>query len=526
MQAARLYQLYGTLIAVLGVCALIAISMGLADGKLFYALDDPYIHLAVAEQILAGGYGVNAGELASPSSSILYPFLLVPLEALGLGQQGPILLGLAAAGATAWLASGTVWHFVERPRSAGSTVLLYLLLPLILLSVNLYALPLLGMEHSLHVLAVVAVMCGLLRLEKGKRVPLLLTAGVILGPLLRFESYALSLAVVLVLPFWGKWRTALLYLFFIVAPLGIYAYSMSRLGLPLLPSSVMTKSGVSASLVSGTLADDLKVRLVQWMKTMERAEARVMVFAAAMCILALAFQERVTRRAYTVAFVAVSALGAHVLVGDYGWWSRYEVYAVAIALVALAALWGPVLRGATLNTVFLTLGLATILGNMSIRYAYTTARTPMAAQNIYLQQHQMHRFATEFFPYPVAVNDLGQTSYHNPNYVLDLWGLGSEEARARRARGLKREDVRELAEARDVAYAMVYRAWLGHALPKDWCQAGVLTTPKVSAAFGEVLFVLVKPELEAEFFDALTRFEETLPDGARLETHPCQASAG
>ncbi|RYH10669.1 hypothetical protein [Tropicimonas sp. IMCC6043] len=38
-------------------------------GVFEYPLDDVYIHLAVAEQIASGGYGVNPGEYASASSS-------------------------------------------------------------------------------------------------------------------------------------------------------------------------------------------------------------------------------------------------------------------------------------------------------------------------------------------------------------------------------------------------------------------------------------------------------------------------
>ena len=49
--------------------------------------DAPYTHLALAEQIRHGTYGLNPGEPSAPSSTILFPFLLVPL--LPLGQYGP-----------------------------------------------------------------------------------------------------------------------------------------------------------------------------------------------------------------------------------------------------------------------------------------------------------------------------------------------------------------------------------------------------------------------------------------------------
>ncbi|MBD0271632.1 MAG: hypothetical protein ICV73_06845, partial [Acetobacteraceae bacterium] len=58
-----------------------AIALGgaaMTGGHLGYTLDDPYIHLALAEQIARGHYGINPGEVTAPSSSVLWPFLLLP----------------------------------------------------------------------------------------------------------------------------------------------------------------------------------------------------------------------------------------------------------------------------------------------------------------------------------------------------------------------------------------------------------------------------------------------------------------
>ena len=51
----------------------------LAANHFIFSLDDAYIHLAVAENILKGGYGINIPEYSSPSSSILFPYLLAAL---------------------------------------------------------------------------------------------------------------------------------------------------------------------------------------------------------------------------------------------------------------------------------------------------------------------------------------------------------------------------------------------------------------------------------------------------------------
>ena len=52
--------------------------LALNDGHLVFTLDDPYVHLALAEHLQRGHYGVNPNELSAPSSGIVWPFLLAP----------------------------------------------------------------------------------------------------------------------------------------------------------------------------------------------------------------------------------------------------------------------------------------------------------------------------------------------------------------------------------------------------------------------------------------------------------------
>lgn len=66
----RMFQLYTLAVMLAGVAVLAALIV-LRTGGLAYTLDDPYIHLSLAEEILHGNYGINPGEAASPSSSML-----------------------------------------------------------------------------------------------------------------------------------------------------------------------------------------------------------------------------------------------------------------------------------------------------------------------------------------------------------------------------------------------------------------------------------------------------------------------
>jgi hypothetical protein len=73
------------LLPVFFIALVITVQLGVAlwqnGGQFIYALDDPYIHLDLADQLARTGvYGVNEGQVAAPSSSILWPFLLIPLH--------------------------------------------------------------------------------------------------------------------------------------------------------------------------------------------------------------------------------------------------------------------------------------------------------------------------------------------------------------------------------------------------------------------------------------------------------------
>jgi hypothetical protein len=65
MHNARLYAWHWTMVWALGFAILVGISLWLSEGHIIYTLDDPYIHLAVAENIAKGGYGVTSYPQAS-----------------------------------------------------------------------------------------------------------------------------------------------------------------------------------------------------------------------------------------------------------------------------------------------------------------------------------------------------------------------------------------------------------------------------------------------------------------------------
>jgi hypothetical protein len=145
-----------------------ALILRATGSHLLFTLDDPFIHLSLAERIADGrGYGLNAGEPSAPASSILFPFLLVPLRPLG--QVGPLLLTYGAALAAGLLACAILRQAGWAIDRAGFTAQAGLALCFVL-ATNLLGLIFTGMEHALHLALTLACVLGAQRFIARQRV--------------------------------------------------------------------------------------------------------------------------------------------------------------------------------------------------------------------------------------------------------------------------------------------------------------------------------------------------------------------
>ena len=515
------FQRAAVAITMIGLIIMVAVILSKNGGMLVYSLDDPYIHLSLAENLLRGHYGINPGETASPSSSMLYPFLL----ALGLGAQlgtyAPLIINVVAMCAAIWLLAGRLFDATATETDHSLSPLRFLALIALMLTFSAIALPLTGMEHSLHVLASVMVIIGLADMVTAKQAPnWMLITGIILCPLLRFEGLALSGAALLMIALSGYWTRAIVTGGVIVAFIAVYIAAMTSLGLPPLPSSVMVKSSASAaaadtnmtSMVQGII-DNLALAFTY------RQATFVAVFSA---VLALGAALQSTRAMWPVAIAAALAGAAHIVAGRWGWFGRYEVYVLAFQITAILIVFRPMLTAPRVVRVAPAVLIA--VGILAAKpYISVTKNTPAAAHWVYGQQFQMHRFATEYFPKVVAVNDLGWVSYDNDTYVLDLWGLGSEQVRKLRAEvGHQPEWIADLAREHGVVYAMVYDQWYFGNLPPEWCRIGTLSTPATDLEFiGDVSIYLVDAAFETDLRDALNQFAPTLPQNVTVTVNDC-----
>lgn len=442
------------------------------EATFVYTLDDPYIHLALAENLVRGSYGINLGEVSSPSSSIVYPFLVALGLLAGLGDWTPLALNLVdlmgVLVTAERIARRALAPHLDRPELPAAAVA-----TIALLASNGLGVAFTGMEHLLHVWVTLLVFLGLLSVESGERTPAWLVVVIALAPVSRYEALALTAASVLLLWLSDR-RAAILAAAGGALVLGAHAVWMLAMGLPALPSSVLRKLPIAQGIASLRPASGDHV--TSWLHGLLRALGNPtvgpLVLVAAVCVLATLLPGP-RRPASRLATWTLGIVLAQVAFGRFSGYPRYEAYAVAVLILAallvfaphFAALWKA--RPAVTSLLLLLAVAAASWRNLTATWA-----VPAASSDIYSQQYQLHRFLTGFHREPVAVNDLGWASYRNDAYVLDLWGLGSEAARSAWAAPDPAAALDTLVQARQVPLAAVYEPWIAVARPRHWLPIG------------------------------------------------------
>lgn len=514
-------------LAWLGVWAMGCVALGLAmlrqtEGFFVYTLDDPYIHLSVARTILQGGYGLQVSEFSSPSSSILFPWLLALTMIPGPHTWGPLAINLLAAGGAVVAAADLFWRFQRSPDAPSlSRGLATAWMVAILLCLSPWALPMTGMEHALHVLLVAWAVRAVILWAPWAPWPRILVAAIVLMPLIRFEGTALSLGLVGFLVWRGHVRVAVVALAAMCAALGLWMVRMWTWGLPILPSSVQVKSAVSAEAAEASgLTRVLRALLDNYLANAATTEGGWLLAMILLgVILALKVPAPRRRRAAELVALLTVLAGAHLVGGAMGWLARYEVYAVAGSVLFLVGLFrlGPEVPRAVL------LAFPVLLLAVAWPYIQALELSPRSSARIHQQQYQMHRLVVSAELGPVAANDVGWISFQDHVDILDLWGLGSEEVRLARRAGIDDAAWMEaLVARRGARWAMIYSDWFTGKIPASWVRVGSLEAdaPNIPHGRPTVEVFATDPDAVDALREALERWGESLPRGSTLHLRP------
>jgi len=490
----------------------LAAALSLNGGRLTYTLDDPYIHLALAENLLHGHYGLNASEASAPSSSVLWPYLLAPFTALSFVEWVPLVVNALCAALTLVVIQRSIVEALAPLDSALLRRAVVVLSVLAIPATNLVGLVFTGMEHSLQVLVAVLVVRGLAIAARGGSAPSWLFAAIVIGPLVRYENAALSLAALLWLWLAGERGRVLATALGVAASLGAFSLYLLSQGLHPLPTSVLVKSAAVAP------DGGFKAAVYALYHNLSSTPGLLMSLGVVAFLAAGTNRARSAVERRTALCVAL-ALALHLGVGRFGWYGRYEVYAWSAGLVAALYLWGARLRSQVAGQALAKTALVgvAVVGIACREYVIVLANNAFASNNVFQQHYTMHRFAVEHWGKPVAVNDLGWVAFRNDEYVLDLWGLASLEALEARREHEDQAWFAPLAERHGVRAAMIYDKWFPK-LPATWRRVGELRMggPRVTPADSVVSFYATAPEHVAEVEASLRELQAEVPSGAAL----------
>jgi hypothetical protein len=497
--------------------ALVAAIVAWLGGTFVYVLDDPAIHLSVADTLIHHGtWGVSAGSFQSASSSPLWTLMVAAgmLVAPVADEWVPLLLNVAAGIAVVVILgrSQNVLHPSRRRPldvvAVAALVTVVLFLP---------GLAVVGMEHTLHVALVLGAVVLIARPPSG--VPKWLGYALLaLATLTRFETafVGAGLAAGLAAEAVANRRIGAdvarriaAVVAAVAVPVALFAAANRALGGGLLPNSVLVKGNGTGTAVSpgGIGPGETIGRL-----TGDPLLVAIVAFAVGYVVL---IWRRSDRHLVAAVTVVVAAL-LHAGLADIGWFERYQAYLIALGVYLALAVLGdvpPAQRGRGL------VALMAVAVLLTPAKALLLLRSPEWADNMYRHTYQAGLFLDEYYDGDaVATDQLGYISLFHDGPLTDFGGLGDYEVLRRVPDRAHIPDFRaELAAERGFRVAVLPAVTSALAVPDTWVLGGLLRIEGPYDGLSRDLdFWATSPDDVAALQAHLRDFEPRLPDRVTL----------
>jgi hypothetical protein len=402
----------------------------LTDGSYIYPLDDTYIHLAMAKNwALHNTWGVTAGQFSSTSSSPVYSFMLgVLIRLFGDSALYPLYVNIIFGNLI------IVMLFVLLRDKLLVLLFCYVtLFTTVLLHIQILS----GMEHTLHILSMLAAFILFSKIRRdnfriGKNAGLLLCVLSLL-PLVRYESIFFILAVVGIFCVYKQFKFAFVSLFCAFLPMTLFGIYSIAMGGFFFPNSLLVKGDIVSGYNLFRLAGHYLLKL-------GRSLGVPLFYIPIISLLTITALDFVNKAQYnlqsiismvksnSMVFIILITILLHALFARFGWLYRYEAYLYAVLyllfyLIALKKIssYNNKVRAVLIAALFITL---LPYSTYRLLSSHTVIKT--AGKNIYDQQIQMSRFLHAYYnEEKVMANDIGAITYFTHIDLLDLVGLGS-----------------------------------------------------------------------------------------------------
>lgn len=530
---------YGPLIISIALLWVILIlilnaSLALNEGNLIYALDDAYIHAAMAKNLSQHGvWGVTEHGFSSTSSSLLWTILLSAFFALfGVNEAMPFLINFFSA----TLLLVLLYYIFKKYNLAFWQ--LTLMLTAFIIFIPLPYLVMGGLEHILQILITLAYIYAVARREgsprPGNEKLLFLLAPLVV--LVRFEGLFIIAAVSLLLLVRKRYFS-----FFVnsaagVLPVVVYGVVSLLKGWYFLPNSVLLKG------IRPEITNPGKM-LAFIYSGLQHAVANIHLMVLLICVLALLwFLYRKHHGLWTpsgvMGMVFGIVLACQMLFSESGYflnrypWIRYDSYLVAMGVFVLFVGLGEIEKEKTGKTkprlpeiLMVSLLIFVVFLPLKERGGRASIHVVRATANIYGQQYQMGRFLKKYYPgEAVAVNDIGAVCFLADVRCFDVWGLATREtADLLQTKTYTPANLAAAVRRSGVRVAVVYDFFprligVESDLPEDWIKVGQWRIPDNVVCLRDTVSFFAMDESGAAVLAAnLREFVSQLPEEVKKQ---------
>jgi hypothetical protein len=498
------------------------------NGHLVYALDDPYIQMAMAKNFaLHGVWGITRFGFTSASSSPLWTFLIaVSYVVFGVNETSPFYLSLVGGALVLGVAYCVLrWYKLSPKLTFWTLLVLMFFTPLPLLIC-------IGSEHPLHAALTILLTFLAARLlseespSTARRDLILLLAFSPILTVVRYEGMFLILVICALFFLRRRWLTGVAVGSAGFSSILLYGAIGLAKGWSWLPSSILLKGYFPRFTDLSTAFDSVFGPAYANIKL----GPHLVVLVLGSLFLALYASDKRkalwdSRQVMTAMFVAITV--AHIQFCLVAKFFRHEAYLVALGTVVIVAqladqipekLFGtPADRALVPKRVGGVVLAALLIYPCLVRAGAAMIYLPQASKNIYEQQYQMALFIERYYQgSTIALNDIGAVNFLADVHCLDLWGLATYEVTTlMRHQEYHTADILRLSRKAGVKVAMVYDTWYAGAiggLPRQWVWVGQWTLPDNVVAGGDTVSIYAVDESEtAPLMQKLQDFSPLLP---------------
>ncbi len=504
-------------LALLFGCVAVAMRAVMAStgGRFVYALDDAYIHMAMAKNLAGHGvWGCTPFQFSAASSSPLWTALLGAVFFLtGVHDVTPLLLNLLLLALTLAIADGVLRSRCAAPALRAATLVgLVLVFPM-------SAMALFGMEHVLHLLLTIAFGAAAITAlaDTAPRATSLGTSATLCGlaALLaasRYEGLFLVAVVCLLCLACGQWRRGVAIGLAALSPVAVVGAASLAHGSLFLPNSLMLKAGGDAA---STWTAILKPITGADAVFLQKHPALLWLVVGGLALAAIEFGRTRRWRNLTVLMpltvALIVALHVHFALSSEFWVYRYDAYLLGFGLFAVGMmLAGPResenRRPVWFRGVLPAMAVAgCVYGMADVRAGLYPAQEIASASLTYREHYEAARFVREWHAgETVLVNDLGAMAYFANARTLDIFGLCDiEPVRLRRAGAYTSEAVAAWTapHAPTIAVVQLSWGWVTQHIPAVWqkvAEVDVLPEGRTLGFFSTAADVSAARRLRAE----------------------------